>query len=282
MIRDQGPDDRTRIEALLTARITQAMFPLVNLRAHGLAQGAFAGTHEHAPRFWRSGDSLIALTRAGILLPLLDGTPDLSGLKTALDGLSVTGAVGPAASVRPVLAALGLTRLRTDTNRDEPGFTLALDRLILPDLPGTTLRPITPDDLPLLAGWRETYIGEVLGQTGPAARTRAATELSAYLAKDSHRLLLHHGTPVAMTGFNATLPEIVQIGGVYTPPDLRGRGYARRAVALHLDEARQSGTRRAVLFAASDAAARAYQAIGFQPAHPCTLFLLESPVVIAA
>ncbi len=277
MIRDQGPQDRAAIEALLTARVDQAMFPLVNLRAHGLAHGDFPSTHEHAPRFWRTGDSLIALTRAGILLPLLDGTPDLSGLKPALHGLAITGSVGPAPSVRPVLTALGLDRLPTDTNRDEPGFTLALDRLILPDLPGAILRPITPDDLPLVTDWRETYIGEVLGQTGPAARRRAEAELASYLAADSHRLLLHHGMPVAMTGFNATLPEIVQIGGVYTPADLRGRGYARRAVALHLDEARRNGTRRAVLFAASDAAASAYRAIGFQPAHLCTLFLLATP-----
>lgn len=277
MIRDQGPQDRAAIEALLAARIDQAMFPLVNLRAHGLAQGDFSSDHEHAPRFWRTGDSLIALTRAGILLPLLDGTPDLSGLRPALHGLAITGSVGPATSVRPVLTALGLDRLPTNTNRDEPGFTLGLDRLILPDQPDTILRPITPDDLPLLTDWRETYIGEVLGQTGPAARRRAEAELAGYLAADSHRLLLHHGTPVAMTGFNATLPEIVQIGGVYTPAPLRGSGYARRAVALHLDEARAKGTRRAVLFAASDAAARAYRSIGFQPAHLCTLFLLATP-----
>ena len=39
MIRELGPDDRAAIEALLTARIDQAMFPLVNLREHGLGWG---------------------------------------------------------------------------------------------------------------------------------------------------------------------------------------------------------------------------------------------------
>lgn len=282
MIREAGPDDRAALESLLTARIDQAMFPLVNLRDHGLGRGDFPTGHDHAARFWRIGNSVIALTRAGILLPLLDRTADLSGLKTALRSLSVTGVIGPAASARPILAALGLDRLPTTTNRDEPGFTLDLSHLAKPDLPGTTLRPITPDDLPLLTDWRETYIGEVLGQTGPAARRRAEAELAVCLTRDSHRLLLQHGTPVAMTGFNATLPEIVQIGGVYTPADLRGRGYARRAVALHLAEARGKGTARAVLFAANDAAARAYCAIGFQPAVPFTLFLLSTPTRITA
>lgn len=282
MIRELGPDDRDAIESLLTARIAEAMFPLVNLRDHGLSLGDFPSPHPHAIRLWRTGDSLIALTREGIILPLLDGTPDLTGLKTALDGRTVSGAVGPAASARPILAELGLDPLPTNANRDEPGFTLELAHLAMPDLPDTSLRQITPDDLPLLARWRETYIGEVLGQTGPKARHRAEAELADYLAKDSHRLLLHHGQPVAMTGFNATLPEIVQIGGVYTPSDQRGKGYARRAVALHLGEARAAGVARAVLFAANDAAARAYQAIGFCRAEDFTLFLLATPVRITA
>ena len=374
MIREAGPDDRPEIEALLTARIDQAMFPLASLREHGLGWGDLPETapqpvgtnhtasragqgealprprplatfqpdtvlhettrgqrptggreaparggagagralgarpgqsepavhgegdglrqtvggkaaltpHDHAIRVWRTGNSLISLTHAGMILPILDGTPDLSGLRTALDGLTVTGAVGPAASARPILKVLGIDNLRTNTDRDEPGFALDLDRLIIPDLPGSTLRPITPDDLSLLTAWRETYIGEVLGQTGPAAKARAEAELAAYLLKDSHRLLQHHGQPVAMTGFNATLPEIVQIGGVYTPPALRGKGFARTAVALHLDEARRNGATRAVLFAANDAAANAYRAIGFQPAVPFTLFLLSAPTRITA
>ncbi|KAF0114692.1 MAG: N-acetyltransferase GCN5 [Rhodobacteraceae bacterium] len=282
MIREAGPDDRAAIEALLTARLDQAMFPLTNLRDHGLARGDFASPHDHALRIWRSGDSLVALTRAGMILPLCDGTPDLSGLPAALHGLTVTGSVGPAASARPVLKALRLDRVPTVTDRDEPGFALDLANLTIPDVPGTTLRPITPADLPLVTDWRQTYIGEVLGSTGPEARAKAESDLAGYLTRDSHRLLIRDGQPVAMTGFNAILPEIVQIGGVYTPANLRGKGYARRAVALHLAETRATGTSRAVLFAASDAAARAYRAIGFQLSEPFTLFLLSTPTAIAA
>jgi GNAT superfamily N-acetyltransferase len=280
MIREQGPDDRAEIEALLTARIDQAMFPLTNLRTHGLTRGAFPSDHDHALRLWRTGDSLIALTKAGMLLPLLDGSPDLSDLPASLHGLTVIGSVGPAASVRPVLAALGLDRLPTNTDRDEPGFTLDLARLAVPDHPGTTLRPLAPEDLPRVTDWRETYIGEVLGLTGPDARATAEADLASYLHRDSHRLLTKDGQPVALTGFNATLPEIVQVGGVYTPANLRGKGYARRAVALHLAEARATGVTRAVLFAASDAAAQAYRAIDFQPAADFTLFLLSTPARI--
>jgi GNAT superfamily N-acetyltransferase len=282
MIRDATPDDLPEIQAFLTRQIDQAMFPLASLRSHGLKPGGFASPHDHALRIWRLGQSVIALTRAGNLLPYLDGTPDLSALPGALTGQTIAGAIGPAASARSVIAALGLDHLPTDTNRDEPGFALDLADLVIPDLPDTMLRPITTQDMPLITGWRETYIGEALGTFGPDARPKAEADIVSYIARDSHRLLLHEGLPVAMTGFNATLPKIVQIGGVYTPPNLRGRGFARLAVALHLAEARANGTSRAVLFAASDAAARAYRAIGFQPSARFTLFFLSTPIRIAA
>ena len=282
MIRDAGPQDRAEIESFLTAQIDQAMFPLAALREHGLVRGGFASPHDHAIRVWLLRRSTIALTRSGNLLPYLDGSPDLALLRAALHGQTIAGAIGPAASARPVIAALGLDRLPAASDRDEPGFALTLADLSLPDLPGTSLRPLAPDDLPLAAAWREAYLCEVMGGSGPEARAKAGADIAAYIARDSHRLLLHHDQPVALTGFNATLPGIVQIGGVYTPPALRGKGYARRAVALHLDEARQKGTTRAVLFAASDAAARAYQAIGFRRVQDFTLFLLKTPVVLAA
>ena len=82
-----------------------------------------------------------------------------------------------------------------------------------------------------------------------------------------------------MTGFNAELPTIVQIGGVYTPPPLRGQGFARHAVALHLDEARRRGVGRATLFSASESAARAYSAIGFEPIGHYTLCHFDGPQV---
>ena len=72
------------------------------------------------------------------------------------------------------------------------------------------------------------------------------------------------GAPVAYSAFNARLPEIVQVGGVWTPPDRRGRGYARAVVAGSLLEARAEGVRRAVLFTSNPMARRAYEALGFR------------------
>ena len=84
-----------------------------------------------------------------------------------------------------------------------------------------------------------------------------------------------------MTGFNMVLDEAVQVGGVYTPPDRRGKGYARRVVGGHLLEARARGAKQAVLFAASEAAAAAYLAIGFQPVGAYALVMFDVPQVVS-
>ena len=100
------------------------------------------------------------------------------------------------------------------------------------------------------------------------------------LSSGDVRLLEIDGAPVAMTAINARLPDMVQIGGVYTPPDLRGRGYARRAVALHMQEVRAAGVQKAILFASGAAACRAYEAIGFERIGDYALAILRDPVVI--
>jgi predicted GNAT family acetyltransferase len=62
------------------------------------------------------------------------------------------------------------------------------------------------------------------------------------------------------------LPDCVQVGGVYTPPELRGRGYARAVVAASLLAARDAGVERSILFTGqdNDFARRAYLALGYE------------------
>ncbi|MGL5011126.1 MAG: GNAT family N-acetyltransferase [Paracoccaceae bacterium] len=284
LIRPAMRQDRAAIEALLLTHIPTAMFPLTNLRNHGLADAAFPSAHPHAMRLWLIGDEptcLIGLTRAGMLMPLLpDPHADLSTLPAALAGHPISGAIGPAPDTRRALAALNLTTKPTRRDEDEPGFTLDLARLHIPPIPRATLIAPTTAHIPLLIAWRTTYQIETLGTPPDEATTRATADIDAYLARDSHRILMLDDQPVAMTGFNATLPEIVQIGGVFTPAPFRARGYARLAVALHLAEAAAKGVTRAVLFAASDAAVRAYTAIGFQPAQPMALILFDGPQTV--
>lgn len=70
-----------------------------------------------------------------------------------------------------------------------------------------------------------------------------------------------------MTGFSAKTRGIVQVGGVYTPPELRRNGYARAAVGASLLHERERGAKRSTLFTGSDntGALRAYTTLGYRP-----------------
>jgi predicted GNAT family acetyltransferase len=71
------------------------------------------------------------------------------------------------------------------------------------------------------------------------------------------------------------LPDIVQLGGIYTPPELRGRGYAKAAVDASLLAAIERGATRAVLFTNNPSAARSYEAVGFRRLGDYGLVLLK-------
>jgi len=73
------------------------------------------------------------------------------------------------------------------------------------------------------------------------------------------------------------LPDIVQLGGIYTPPEQRGRGYAKVSVAGSLLVAAQRGATRAVLFTKNPSAVRSYEAVGFRRIGDYGLVLLARP-----
>ena len=93
-------------------------------------------------------------------------------------------------------------------------------------------------------------------------------------------LVEHNGKPVACTAFNSATKEAVQVGGVWTPPELRGRGYARCAVAASLLDARAEGVDKAILFTGVNniSAQKAYVALGFEHVGDYRILLLRPPI----
>lgn len=253
------------------------MFPLANLRDYGLC-----GNDLRALNVWVLGDrprAVFSITNEGMVLPQCPQCSDeeLRDAIALIQGRALFGIAAEATQARRIMHLAGWEDRPATLNSDEPGFSLSLDHLQVPDLPGAQLVPLADADRSVTEGWRESYLIEAMDFDPARAQHQAVKDVTAYFERGSHRALLIDGEPVSMTGFNARLPDVVQIGGVYTPPELRGRGYARLAVALHLAEARASGVSRAVLFAASDAAARAYISIGFRPAGRYSLVLFTNP-----
>ncbi|MGH7675585.1 MAG: GNAT family N-acetyltransferase, partial [Gemmatimonadales bacterium] len=137
-------------------------------------------------------------------------------------------------------------------------------------------RHSSPDELDLITQWRIAFSVEALGHADGAELRRAAREDVARAQREGVEWLLLDGdTPVAHSVFNASLPAIVQIGGVWTPPPLRNRGYGRAVVAGSLVAAGDAGVTRAVLFTADAAATRAYEAIGFRRVGEYGLVILK-------
>ena len=90
------------------------------------------------------------------------------------------------------------------------------------------------------------------------------------------------GTPVAMAAINACAGSALQIGGVFVPPELRGDGRAGRVVSALLAEKAQGEADTAILFAASESAAKAYERIGFQKIGAYRVALLKEPYTLGA
>ncbi|MCA3507837.1 MAG: GNAT family N-acetyltransferase [Rhodobacter sp.] len=277
-LREATADDLPALTAFLRQHEATSMFPLSNLAGAGLHGAGFYGM-----RFWISGDvsGAIGLTNGGMLQPQWPGAADWAAARAVLKGAEVAGVIGPAGQVRPLVDALGLGRAAIRLDAVEPGFVLDLKDLVVPQGPGV-LAELDAADPAVLSAWRADYLIVVTGTLPDRAAQQAPGEIEYFRSAGRHRLLLEAGDPVAMSGFNAVLPDVVQVGGVYVPPALRGKGRARRVVALHLAEARAKGVRRARLFAVSDQAARAYRAIGFGPADPVGLVLFADPQRVPA
>jgi len=263
-----------KLESFLYERASIAMFPLTNLLEFGIE-----GEHRKAMTFWMSDDdkNVIAQSNEGMVMPIFT-SKTVKGIQAALRGRMIAGVVGTQDSVAQIKAAFDLPQAALD--RVEPHLALELDKLRMPDTTGLTLEPFTMAPRETLIKWRAAYYEEALEAPPEDATPRAISFIDEALESAHYRVLMKGDTPLALTGFNAVLPETVMIGGVYTPPEQRGKGYAGAAIALNLADARSHGVKEAVLSAANSAAARAYEKIGFQKMGEFGITVFENPVMV--
>jgi ribosomal protein S18 acetylase RimI-like enzyme len=281
MIRVLSDADAAALEAFLVRHRDTSMFLRANARMGGLTNRGEPYQADYAAAF---DDGRIVAVAAHcwngmLLLQAPECAAEVARASVAASGRRVTGLSGPLEHVRAAREALGLVDAAVDMDDPESFYALDLaDLIVPPDLADAVreCRAPRPDEYDRLRAWRCAYDVEVLGGRGtPAERQRAIEFLDAQMTAGNVWIALKDGDPVSLSAFNASLPDIVQLGGIYTPPELRGRGYAKIAVAASLEAARARGATRAVLFTSRDNAVRTYEALGFHRIGDYALVLLS-------
>jgi N-acetylglutamate synthase-like GNAT family acetyltransferase len=271
-IRTLEPGDEAALEAFLRPRADASMFLRANVRAVGFVDDGrpLGGRYVAA---WRD-DRIVGVVghawMGNLMLQAPEALTELVAAAVAASGRPVAGLVGPWTQVLAARAALGFEDRPAELVSKDILFSLDLGRLVVPEPLARgewTLRAARGDDLELLARWRAAYAVEILGATAsPELAARSREEMRESIERQRAFVLEDAaGEPLGCSAFNATLPEMVQVGGVYTPPAFRSRGVARAAVAGSLLAARSAGVERAILFTGEDNhAQRPYRAIGFE------------------
>jgi uncharacterized protein len=143
----------------------------------------------------------------------------------------------------------------------------ALERVLpLPSAPGSR-RAATADDHALVNDWMIAFGEEVLEENDPG-RTEARNFVDSRLAGDGTGgfELWEDGTEVvSLSGWGGPTPNGIRIGPVYTPPELRGRGYATSLVAELTQALLDAGRRFCFLFTdlANPTSNAIYERIGY-------------------
>ncbi|HEX7602152.1 MAG TPA: GNAT family N-acetyltransferase [Polyangiaceae bacterium] len=275
-VRSLERGDEPALARFLSAHADAAMFLRSNLRAAGLVdegkplQGTWVGAFD--------GRRIVAVAVHGWNgIILVQAESDAHGVElgraalAAVDatrerGRATTGIIGPFAHVGMTRTALGLDARKASLEDKEYLYALDLVKLVLPR-GAVGVRPTRDEDLELCAAWRVDYGQEAMSMSLEESRARARADVERTHGRgDSFLLEDADGTPVSYSAFNARLPDAVQIGGVWTPKELRGKGYARSVVAGSLVLARALGVTRATHFTGrwNTPAQKAYEALGFE------------------
>lgn len=141
-----------------------------------------------------------------------------------------------------------------------------LTNLVPPRRANGAMRPARPTDRSLLVQWMTEFIDEALEGDSPVDVEELADR---WANSDGRRmqLWLDNGLPVSMCGVGSPTPHGVRIGPVYTPSDLRNRGYASNLVARACQVELDAGRRYCFLFTDRSNATsnHIYESIGFEP-----------------
>jgi GNAT superfamily N-acetyltransferase len=187
-----------------------------------------------------------------------------AGLAAALAGRPLGGVNGYAEAAEAFAATWRAATPGGQATQERRLRLYRLGELAWPDpVPDGAPRVAADRDAPLLAGWFGAFAEEV--------HDTDAGEDQAVAVRDK---LSHGGVTVWEAGGRAVsiaavtrqVVKMVRVGPVYTPPELRGRGYASAVTAEVSRRAREAGAEEVLLYTdlANPTANSIYQRIGYR------------------
>ena len=285
IIRSLGPEDMPKAEAFLghPDRADSSMFLRSGMREGGYR--AVFGSFDGDALTGVAGLSVNGYTAVQAPATAALFAPYIAAASQEFQR-SIAGINGPAAHVPPLRTALGAADWPVTLDVREGLYALDVAQMTVPEpLRQGTLqcRLARAEEAELLTDWYVDYDCEAL-HVPPSAAGREASRarMNRGMSAGGLWVLTRDDQPVAMSAFNARLDDTVQIGGVWTPPALRGRGYARAVVAGSLRAVEPQGVCRALLFTQVPAAIKAYTSIGFALVGDYYLLNFAMPTIPAS
>jgi predicted GNAT family acetyltransferase len=286
VLRLERPRDAAEFEAATGAFLLRreaencAMIGLTSQLALGTAARTAASPYFAVVR---AGDEVVgAALIAGFLIVLSDPIDPSSFRLLANDiareAPAVPGVVGPVEASRAFAEIW--TELTGQTHRLNLSERIFRIREVIPPrrVEGA-MRIATEAESDLLARWLTAFNEEALGQTpDPGAMDRFATRWIQRQGRTMY-LWIDRGQAVSMVGVSGDTPNGIRVAPVYTPPELRGRGYASALTAAATQAQFAAGKLYCFLYTdlANPTSNHIYQAIGYEPVLDVTEYRFGPP-----
>ena len=290
-IRKLTRSDELSLARFLQPQLESSMFLYGNMQQAGLVyegqrlQGFYVAAFD--------GDQMVGVVahywNGNICIQAPDHLENLLSEVIRISKLPLVGFIGPDDQVIRAKRILGISSSEMRHDEAEGLYSLDLQDLIVPKIlnqPYISWRRAGSDDLELLTRWLVAMNVETLGKVvTPALHQNRRASVKRIIENGNTWILEVDGIPASTSGFNADIESspgyrIVQIGGVFTPPELRRRGFARAVVAASLLDAKAESAAKAILFTGESnfPAQKAYAAIGFQRTGTYRLAFLKKPI----
>jgi uncharacterized protein len=201
-----------------------------------------------------------------LILSLIDDDAALEPIAADAQALfgSLPGVIGPK---EPVARFARLWEERTGTSA-RIGIQQRVYRaseVVLPEGASGSMRTYEEDDRDLVVGWMDAFLHEAMPHGGPED-AEGWLERNRSSADSGIVLWVEGGDPVSFSGHGGPTPNGIRVGPVYTPPELRRRGYASALVAEQTQMLLGAGRKFCFLFTdlANPTSNSIYQRIGYE------------------